>query len=58
MGFDELQNIYRVLGEKDLRIYVDLEDVLGEMEEGEQGQGQPPSLLTRLSDMSTNEDWD
>ncbi|KAI9761786.1 MAG: hypothetical protein M1840_001705 [Geoglossum simile] len=56
MGFEELRNIYRVLVEKELRVHVDLEDILGEIEEGKQGQGQPPSLLMKLPGMSTDEE--
>ena len=61
MGFDELRNIYRVLGEKELRIHVDLEDVFEAIEEDEQGAetrvGQHPSLLIKLpDDMPTDED--
>jgi hypothetical protein len=60
MGFDELRNIYRVLGEKELRIHVDLEDNFDAVEEGEQGAmrgAQPLSLPMKLpNDMSTDED--
>ncbi|KAI9783090.1 MAG: hypothetical protein M1839_004259 [Geoglossum umbratile] len=60
MGFDELRNIYRVLGEKELRIHVDLEDNFDAVEEGEQGAmrgAQPLSLPMKLpNDTSTDED--
>lgn len=31
MGFEELRSLYRVLGEKELRLHVDLEDRLDEL---------------------------
>lgn len=33
MGFEEMRSVYRVLGEKELRVHVDLEDRLDEWDE-------------------------
>ena len=57
VGFDELRNIYQVLGERELRIHVDLEDTFDAIEEGERsGGGQSAALPIALPDvMSTDE---
>lgn len=33
MSFEELKAVYRVLGEKELRVHIDLEDRLEEMDQ-------------------------
>ncbi|KAH0541960.1 hypothetical protein FGG08_003592 [Glutinoglossum americanum] len=60
IDFDELRNIYRALGEKELRVHIDLEDAFDTIEENGRGTqgggGQSPPLPIKLpDDMSTDE---
>jgi hypothetical protein len=60
IGFDELRNIYRALGENELRVHVDLEDTFDTIEKNPQGEqdggGQSSALPIAIpDDMSTDE---
>jgi hypothetical protein len=60
IGFDELRNIYRALGERELRVHVDLEDIFDAVEENHWGKRGGVEQLSRLpialpDDMSAGE---
>ncbi|KAH0556828.1 hypothetical protein GP486_005384 [Trichoglossum hirsutum] len=58
VGFDELRSTYRMLGERELRVHVDLEEAFDAIEEGRQGNGGQSFALPMAipDDMSTDED--